>query len=119
MCQEAERQFAPLGSIKQASGTECRCLHNPLFCSGVVTHKLTGSVPLDCEPGSSVSTVSDYGMDERVIEVRSPAETRIFPLASVFRPAMGPTQPPVQWVPGVLSPGLHSGRGVTLTTQPI
>jgi hypothetical protein len=27
---------------------------------------------------------------------------RIFPLASVFRPALGPTQFPVQWVPGVL-----------------
>jgi hypothetical protein len=31
---------------------------------------------------------------------------RIFPLASVSRPTLGPTQPPVQWVPGVLSPGL-------------
>jgi hypothetical protein len=30
---------------------------------------------------------------------------RIFTLASVSRPALGPTQPPVQWVPGVLSPG--------------
>jgi hypothetical protein len=28
---------------------------------------------------------------------------RIFPLASVSRPALEPTQPPVQWVPGVLS----------------
>jgi hypothetical protein len=43
---------------------------------------------------------------------------RIFPLASVSRPALGPTQPPVQWVPGVLSPGLKRGRGVTLTTPP-
>jgi hypothetical protein len=34
------------------------------------------------------------------------------------RPALGPTQPPVQWVPGVLSPGLKRGRGVTLTTHP-
>jgi hypothetical protein len=42
----------------------------------------------------------------------------IFPLASVSRPALGPTQPPVQWVPGVLSPGLKCGRGVTLTTHP-
>jgi hypothetical protein len=44
---------------------------------------------------------------------------RIFPLASVSRPALGPTQPPVQWVPGVLSPGLKRSRGVTLTTHPI
>jgi hypothetical protein len=29
----------------------------------------------------------------------------IFPLSSVSRPALGPTQRPVQWVPGVLSPG--------------
>jgi hypothetical protein len=29
-----------------------------------------------------------------------------------------PTQPSLQWVPGVLSPGLKRGRGVTLTTHP-
>jgi hypothetical protein len=34
------------------------------------------------------------------------------------RPALGPTQPPIQWVPGVLSPGVKHGRGVTLTTHP-
>jgi hypothetical protein len=27
-------------------------------------------------------------------------------------------QPPVQWVPRVLSPGVKRGRGVTLTTHP-
>jgi hypothetical protein len=37
---------------------------------------------------------------------------------SVSRPALGPTQPPVQWVPGVLSLGLKRGRGVTLTSHP-
>jgi hypothetical protein len=42
---------------------------------------------------------------------------KIFPLASVSRPALGPTQPPVQWVPRVLSPGIK--HSVTLTTQPI
>jgi hypothetical protein len=41
-----------------------------------------------------------------------------FPVASVSGPALGPTQPPVQWVPGVLSPGVKRGRGVTLTTHP-
>jgi hypothetical protein len=27
-------------------------------------------------------------------------------LAPASRPALGPTQPPIQWVPGVLSPGV-------------
>jgi hypothetical protein len=40
---------------------------------------------------------------------------RIFPLASVSTLALGPTQPPVQWVLGVLSPGLEHIQGVTLT----
>jgi hypothetical protein len=49
--------------------------------------------------------VSDYGLDDRAIGVRSPAGAKDFPLSSVFIPALGPTQPPVRWVPGVLSPG--------------
>jgi hypothetical protein len=35
----------------------------------------------------------------------------------VFRPALGHTQPPVQCLLGVLSPGLKRGRGVTFTTH--
>jgi hypothetical protein len=38
---------------------------------------------------------------------------RIFLQASASRPALGPTQPP-----GVLSPGVKRGRGMTLTTHP-
>jgi hypothetical protein len=37
---------------------------------------------------------------------------RMFPLASMSTPALGPTQP------GVLSPGLKHDWGVTLTTHP-
>jgi hypothetical protein len=62
--------------------------------------------------GSSVSVLLQTGrpgLDPRQGQ-------RIFPLASVFRPALNPTQPPIQWVPGVLSPGVKRGRGMTLTT---
>jgi hypothetical protein len=61
---------------------------------------------------SSGSIVSDYGLDDRAIGVRSPAGTKdFFPLASVSRPALGPTQPPVQSGPGVLSPGVKARPG--------
>jgi hypothetical protein len=72
-----------------------------------------------CEPGSSVSIVCGYGLDNRAIEIRSPAEARgFFPLTSAYRPALGPTQPPVQWVPGAVFSGVKRGRGVTLATHP-
>jgi hypothetical protein len=61
---------------------------------------------------SSVSIVSYCGLDDQAIEVRSPAE------ASVSRPALGPTQHPVKWLPGVLFPRLKCGMGVMLTTHP-
>jgi hypothetical protein len=84
------------------------------------TEKMLVTVlPLNGEPGSSVSIVSGYGLDDVAIEVRSPKEAKgFFPLASVSRPALGPTQPPVQWVTGVLSLGLKRGRGVTMTAYP-
>jgi hypothetical protein len=53
-----------------------------------------------CEPGSAARLVSGYRLDDRAIEVRSPAEEKDFSLVSVSRPAQRPTQPPVQRVLG-------------------
>jgi hypothetical protein len=51
--------------------------------------------------------------------VRSRQRQRIFPLTSASRPALGPTQPPIQWEPQPLSLGVKRGRGMMLTTHPL
>ena len=46
-------------------------------------------------PSSSVGIATDYGLDG---PGSNPGGNEIFRLS---RPALGPTQPPVQWVPGL------------------
>jgi len=48
-------------------------------------------IACDCEPGSSVSIVTDYGLDG---PGSNPSGDEIFSPSS---PALGPTQPPVKW----------------------
>jgi len=60
---------------------------------------------------SVVRAATRYGVDGTGIESRQGPD---FSYPSI--PALGPTQPPVQWVPGLFPRG-QSGRVVVLTTH--
>jgi hypothetical protein len=63
------------------------------------------------------SSVSDYGLDDRAIEVRFPAGAKDFSYILCVQTGSGAH--PASWVPGVLSSEVKRGRSVTLTTHPI
>jgi hypothetical protein len=73
-----------------------------------------GYIKIIIEPGSSVSILTGYGLEG---SGSITDKDRFFPLPSASRLALGPTQPPKQWVEGVLSPELKCGRSLLLTTH--
>jgi hypothetical protein len=72
----------------------------------------------NCEPGSSASSVwlraGRLGDRGSILGKGK----RIFPLASVPRPALGPTQSSVQLVPGGPSPGAKERPGRDADNSP-
>jgi hypothetical protein len=57
---------------------------------------------------SEVGITTGYGLGDRGVGVRVPVGSRNFSTSS--RPALGPTQPPIQWVPAASFPGGKAAR---------
>jgi hypothetical protein len=55
--------------------------------------------------GTSFGIATGYWMDDQMTWVRVPAGVGSFLFTTVSRPAVGPTQPSIQWVPEALSWG--------------
>jgi hypothetical protein len=53
---------------------------------------------------SAVGIATGYGLDSREVGVRVPVGARFFRSPSRLHRFWGSAQPPIQWVPGTLSP---------------
>jgi hypothetical protein len=72
---------------------------------------------VDLEPGSSVTIVSENGLDDRAIGVRSPAGANDFSSSLCVQTGSGYHPASRSMGTGILSQGLKRGLGVTLTTH--
>jgi hypothetical protein len=50
---------------------------------------------------SSVGIATGYGLDDRMIGIRFSARAGNFLFDTISRPAVGPTEPPIQRIPGL------------------
>jgi hypothetical protein len=55
---------------------------------------------------SLVGIAAAYGLNDGGAGVQVPVRVKNVLFSSSFRPALGPSQPSKQWVPGTLSPGV-------------
>jgi hypothetical protein len=75
-------------------------------------------IRVDREPGCSVSAVSGYGLYDRAIEVRFPAEARDFSSSLSVQTGSEAHQASCTMSTGGSFAGAKRGRGVMLTTHP-
>jgi hypothetical protein len=56
---------------------------------------------------NAVGITAGCGLDGRGVEVRVPLGANVLSFPRRSRQVLGPTQPPVQWIAGALSPGVN------------
>jgi hypothetical protein len=57
--------------------------------------------------GSATDNATGYGFSYQGVGSSSPGRVKNFNFSISSKPALEPTQPPVQWVPWSLSPGIN------------
>jgi hypothetical protein len=103
--------------VRQTRNTTCLISQvRGRMLEAIVTIKLECTmqwVNYKLQRDSAVGIATGYGLDDRGVGVRVPVGSRIF--SSPRRPDwfLGPTQSPIQWIPGALSLGVkRQGREV-------
>jgi hypothetical protein len=76
----------------------------------------TSSRKMMCQ-NSSDGIVTGYGLDQQGVGVRVPVAGRIFFFSATFTPALGPIQPPLQWLSGLKQPGSEVDHSPTTNTE--
>jgi hypothetical protein len=71
-----------------------------------INYEITNLTDSWASRDSSVGIATGYGLDDRGVGARVPIGSRIFSSPRRKRPVLGPNQPPIQWVPGAISPGV-------------
>jgi hypothetical protein len=96
--------FCVVLSIHYTENCSKRKVELNLFCSAYLYCTQNSVYDKLYKARSAVRVAMGYGLDGKG---SIPDEGKIFPFSTASTPALGPTQPPTQWVTGTLSPALR------------